>query len=1123
MRIPTLIIGLGGVGCKIAFKTFEKIKEEDRDEIKVLGFDTNINDLGKLRVKYDKQLIQTSPAGHTVGSYLKQSIAKNDKEWHPMNNTILQKNFVDGAGQVRAVSRLALMAAMRMGVMQRVENTINELRQLNENRFQTNVRVIIISSHAGGTGSGIFLQVGLYLRDLLVEHFHINDALIRGIFLMPSVFTDILPPDQRRNVQANGYAAMKELNAIFRAAAGFKDDVNIEFEYKDNLLDEEGYSKAVMSAGKLPYDFCTIYERSNINNQQVRFHDYLDIVADATYLQAISPMSDDAFSLEDNAIRDTVRNEGQNRFTGAGISKLVYPYNDIKQYLIYKYSTYAISNKWLYIDDLFKIKVKQYRADSLRGSDEKPPALSEFFLNTLNNEQKESNSHSFWKMIYKQYHTYDDNNALDGNKYDDYLEEVENHLKGMIAENNAIVEASLFDIKKSKLKDRNLAKKEINKIESNLKHYRQAVLEQINHEKSNALNNIFYAPYNNKGKSGQKYSLNYWLIENEPMHIMSIRAFLYNLQREIRFEVDDLLTECTGLEEAMENYIKTFDEKETILVEDASNAFEKMEEKASKGIFFKSKKYEEFIETYALNASDQKGRIKLYADAKFMYTVYNELLKQIDEMVKLIEGFFRSIELIQKRIEGKIESLLEIHEKSENPTVKYVYASKEDKQHIWDNVRSHEAEDKMPDEMLEKLYLGFYNHICESVYRGNSHKRSLSNEDLFEDTILKSAKKLTETEEVKNDIDLNVIEALEQSEYSNTDINKTILEKINDLKQLSVPFIPNAPEPSKLNIWGFTSSTSDALTDKGFDWPTLFDGDSVTVDEGFSDYELISYQSQYGLLIADLPNYSSGEHTQAKGENYIAYKSLIRDLTAKVDEESPYDSRSNITPHLDKRWHLAAFMPDLNESEAAKDKENIRKAFIYGLSLGSIRFISEHNYDTFRYYGDSNRRLLIKNKEIEGRFSDLIEGLKYNPVIVAEVIEQYNKAVKADNRRNYSQPAKHRFYRGLAEPKDFVYRTRKDLNGMDWIVYTYADNPGGYFDDGDFDALLDTFRNVIEDFFRNVIDMQNDREAEIRMQKFISKLWKDSYYYSLQSSKNTHIYNIVENYIKRMKDEITGR
>ena len=42
---PTLVVGVGGTGSKVARKIYEKVPADKRKLVQVLAFDTNVNDL----------------------------------------------------------------------------------------------------------------------------------------------------------------------------------------------------------------------------------------------------------------------------------------------------------------------------------------------------------------------------------------------------------------------------------------------------------------------------------------------------------------------------------------------------------------------------------------------------------------------------------------------------------------------------------------------------------------------------------------------------------------------------------------------------------------------------------------------------------------------------------------------------------------------------------------------------------------------------------------------------------------------------------------------------------------------------------------------------------------------
>ena len=46
-KVPTLLVGLGGIGCSIADMASSLLSEEDREYVGVIGMDTNVEDLKK--------------------------------------------------------------------------------------------------------------------------------------------------------------------------------------------------------------------------------------------------------------------------------------------------------------------------------------------------------------------------------------------------------------------------------------------------------------------------------------------------------------------------------------------------------------------------------------------------------------------------------------------------------------------------------------------------------------------------------------------------------------------------------------------------------------------------------------------------------------------------------------------------------------------------------------------------------------------------------------------------------------------------------------------------------------------------------------------------------------------
>jgi len=109
-----------------------------------------------------------------------------------------------GAGQLRALGRIGFLCSM-----EDIHNILETaLRDLGATRGGRGIRVAIFCSLAGGTGSGMFLDVALLIRRILARR-----ASLAGFFLLPEVFAAASHIDR---IWANGYAALKELSVLSR-------------------------------------------------------------------------------------------------------------------------------------------------------------------------------------------------------------------------------------------------------------------------------------------------------------------------------------------------------------------------------------------------------------------------------------------------------------------------------------------------------------------------------------------------------------------------------------------------------------------------------------------------------------------------------------------------------------------------------------------------------------------------------------------------------------------------------------------------------------------------------------------------------------------------------------------
>lgn len=230
---PTLMIGLGGTGKEILLRLRRKLVERYGSLsrvpfIKFMHLDTDTT--AAAQEQYDvrgsddplheeirfttTERINLTVQGGTAKYVQHINNYPHIRRWLPTWGKIAELgDLAHGAGQVRMASRLGFFDAENFTrITSRLEQCKRELRdaaipQLTSSLgFQFSaeaMHVVLISSLAGGTGSGTFLDMGFLVK----RYFPEADQI--GIVLMPGFFS-AYAGGQR--VRANGYAALMELN-----------------------------------------------------------------------------------------------------------------------------------------------------------------------------------------------------------------------------------------------------------------------------------------------------------------------------------------------------------------------------------------------------------------------------------------------------------------------------------------------------------------------------------------------------------------------------------------------------------------------------------------------------------------------------------------------------------------------------------------------------------------------------------------------------------------------------------------------------------------------------------------------------------------------------------------------
>lgn len=222
----SIIVGIGGSGALTVVSVKKKLYQFYNDIplcVKFIVLDTDSSLPQGLRVSIKggeewrlAEIEKNTEFMHLPVNEPQYLIGNSDfiKNWWP-EELIDMGAISDGAGQFRARGRLAFHAHASdvRGAFSRLINEVTDAKLDEQMRDRQNLQIIggssvgvyIISSVAGGTGSGSFIDVGFLFRQLLPE----TQNKVSAFLFMPWIFEGLVGTHR---IGINAYSALKELN-----------------------------------------------------------------------------------------------------------------------------------------------------------------------------------------------------------------------------------------------------------------------------------------------------------------------------------------------------------------------------------------------------------------------------------------------------------------------------------------------------------------------------------------------------------------------------------------------------------------------------------------------------------------------------------------------------------------------------------------------------------------------------------------------------------------------------------------------------------------------------------------------------------------------------------------------
>lgn len=369
-----LFIGLGGTGGKVLRELRKRVYEEfnsnepghgifldyiyldssdddlnDRTGWKVMGTSVHLGEAQKVSIHgISSQMFDNIKMYPGLNSFLNsQDLQLIKEKMGPLVTAGI-------GGQRRRLGRILM--ANNLGDKSNSKNfetvLCGAIGRLQKDSGDANVTFHICAGLAGGTGSGSIIDVIAQIRKLYPYNSDTKFYKMNLVLYVPEANV-VIPKHDAGFYQANGYAALQEINAISVGkyhpldATGEKDSItgdvqrllnseSFESAYVYTNVNEEG--KILDMGTELPSAVADFLFQMSVTNE---------ISGDAGQMKRLVGCENDGAGPEPNMAGDKVRSR---KFLSFGITRIEFPETEIREYMSYNYAVQAVRqlvyNKW---------------------------------------------------------------------------------------------------------------------------------------------------------------------------------------------------------------------------------------------------------------------------------------------------------------------------------------------------------------------------------------------------------------------------------------------------------------------------------------------------------------------------------------------------------------------------------------------------------------------------------------------------------------------------------------------------------------------------------------------------------------------------------------------------------
>lgn len=1035
-KVPTLLVGLGGIGCSIADMASGLLSPEDREYVGIIGMDTNVEDLKKLKIKHictsDERLVKDFLIEHP-----------EYRKWFPVNKFTVNRGMLTGAGQIRAISRLAGLASQEAGRFIPMAEEIKRILKHTGDKDNTAFNVFLVGSITGGTGAGLFLQMPFYIRRLLKTEYAIDNIRIRGMFVSADITKDVQPSKINRDaVMVNAYACMKELNA-FNLTQIIKDEDNLlDMEYyeksdrkekkrevrkgimKSRLEDEFGFdlfedldmeeldadADDIASDGSnIPYD--AFYLIEGTDNQGGVGNASLDSIkeqiAKMIYTLLFTPVKAVDEGTLDNGVLSDMEGGGMNRYSSAGMCVLKYPYSQAREYVTLRWVKDLVQKEWLLLDKLYEAERREAQDRLKSDPTVKIPRLEETYVRLFD---KESSGGEGCRLANLKSHAYIEGKDAASEavcKSSMIMKRIDGEIDKILSQDSVDLAKKECKLNVKQAENIDLADREISRVYEELENLEKIINNIIEESRYQIANEVF--PVSLESLDMKKDSSLCIFRTFSNIHPVAARFLCYSLILELDKRIRNLERAQAGVDLREYENIDFYGDSEDGL-QDAAEAAALIRTNKIPIVKSGKKPLRVLISKFQQMTSTQVQTLDEFGRNSLKLSTYRLLRERFGKMSEYYAEFFSDI---QSQIQIN-NTRIQILEKSfvDHPFGQIcVYASAEAFNRMYQEFKV-KAEFELPVSAEEAIFRGVFDEVCISLSDKEIEKTEIEKVqdaaqmkkrlyDLFDSGVIDSLRTIVATKG-SGVVDMSIKQAIEKElqlkegirpaadkEYETKRIayERSLIEKA---LRIASPMFAVAPkkdftETIYMALNPAAAELKEGKADRGTTKDKLIperneatDNQPVNIlmEPEFSPYEIICLKAKHKYMIEDLVKYNKNS------EFARAYDERISNLGKEPVAEGVDAYKTVVNPHIDRYWHEEAFVPEIGAKEREKESKDVLKAFIYAMGMDTfVRENAEELDNRILWYFTSGSKMIAvrsRGRLIGNGYEDLFTSLRFN-------------------------------------------------------------------------------------------------------------------------------------------------